>query len=226
MNEILRNLKENFVKYLVLAGIAAGIALPAVLSVRHKYELKQSAMDVVSALNKAQSEATSKKVNVALAIDRGSGICTAFVDDGALSYEKKHNLTLTPGRAANLKLDPNEKVLFRTRIHQIDIVKNDRQYPFPQSVAVREASGALVGGISVDGKLSFGVEFNDRGIPTNLGVETRAYKPCSGSSIAGLFAAMDIKSKTNPIDRYQVAMNPSTGRVRLLLSVNGGACYK
>jgi hypothetical protein len=219
-------LKENIVKYLVLAVIAVGIGLPAVLSVRHKYELKQSAMDVVTALNKAQSEAKSIKENVALAIDRGSGICTAFVDDGALSYEKKHNLPLTPGMAANLKLDPNERVLFRTRIHRIDTVKNDKLYPFPQSVAFKEASGDLVGGISVNGKLSFGVEFNDRGIPTNLGIEKKKYKPCSGSSIAGLFEAMDVKSKTNPIDRYQVAMNPYTGQVHLLLSINRGACYQ
>ncbi len=226
MEKKISDFKGKLGRFAVVAVVVTGIGLPAVFSVRHKYELKQSAMDVVTAVKKARSEARNRGENAALVVDRTTGICTAFVDDGALAYEKKHNLPLTPERAANLKLDPHETVLFRERIHRIDTVKNDRKYPFPKTVPIRSASGALVGGIYVGGKLSPGVEFNGRGIPTNLGKQGTAYKPCRGPSIAGLYSAWDIKSKTNPIDRYQVALNSSTGKVRLLLSVNRGECYQ
>jgi len=222
----LSNFKEKIGRFAVIAVIIIGIGLPAILSVRHKYELKQSAMDVVSAIKKAQSEAESRGKSVALAIDRATGTCMAFVDDGALAYEQQHNLPLTPERAANLRLDPNETVLFRERIHRIDTVNDDREHPFPKAMAVKTASGELVGGISVDGKLFSGVEFNNRGVPTNLGMQRSVYKPCRPSSIAGLYSAWDIKSKTNPVDRYQVALNSSTGKVHLLLSVNRGECYQ
>ena len=218
--------KGTLIKYAVSTILIVGIGLPAILTVRHKFELKDSALDVVTAVQKAQAEAKNRKESVALAIDHTTGICTAFVDDGAVSYEKKNHLPMTPERANNLKLDPNEEVLFRERIHPIDVVKNDREHPFPKTQAVGSASGELVGGILIDGRLYPGVEFNAQGLPTNLGTEETVYKPCRGSSIAGLFSILDVKSKTNPIDRYQVAMNSATGKVLLLLSINGGQCYQ
>lgn len=214
----------NLLKYTVAVLIILVISIPAILSVRHKYELKQSAMDVVTAIKKAQNEAINRKESVALAIDHAHGTCTAFVDDGAVSYQKAKKLPLTPQNADNLRLDPNEKVLFKVRIHRIDVVENDREHPFPKTEAVLTAAGKLVGGIVIDGKVHAGVQFNAKGLPTNLGTETQ-YKPCQGSAVTGFFSVLDVKSKTNPIDRYQVAVNASTGKVLLLVSTNGGECY-
>ena len=122
----LKKFKGTLIKFAVSAILIVGIGLPTILSVRHKLELKESALDVVSAVQRAQAEAMNRKESVALAIDHTTGVLHRFVDDGAVSYEKKNHLPLTPERANNLRLDPNEEVLFRERIHRIDVVKNDR----------------------------------------------------------------------------------------------------
>ncbi len=218
--------KFNLILATVVLVIIAIVVVPSILSVRHKYELKESATDIMSAVKRAQAEAERRGQNVALAIDSVSGTCTAFIDDGALRYERAHKLRLTPENANNLVLDAHETKIFTTKIQAIDAMRNSRKHPFPMGVVAKTATGYPTGGITIAGKLFPGVEFDAHGLPTNLGSGEKAYVPCPGSSVAGLFSAVDVKSTTNPVDRYQVALNAANGSVLLLTSTNGGQCYQ
>lgn len=220
------NDKFNLILVIVVMVIISIVVIPSILSVRHKYELKESATDIVSAVKRAQAEAERRGQNVALAIDSASGTCTAFIDDGALQYERAHKLRLTPKNANNLALDAHETKIFTTKIQSIDAMRNSRKHPFPMGVVAKTATGYPTGGITIAGRLYPGVEFNAHGLPINLGSGEKAYVPCPGSSVAGLFSAVDVKSTTNPVDRYQVALNASNGSVLLLTSTNGGECYQ
>ena len=125
-----------------ISAIIAAIEIPVGIGMRNRYQLRESASDVLSAFKRAQSEAVRRNSSVAITVTTGTpGTCTVFVDDGTGG-----------GVAKNLIQDGAELTLFTTTTQTGNSLANDLVTPLPV-VALKPT-----------------VEFTSGGIPSGTGI--------------------------------------------------------
>ena len=205
----------DFRVVIAIVVMTAMILIPAFISLRNRYILRASATDVLFLVRKAQEEAVKKHAGVAMVVDSKTGTCSIFVDNS--DHDKYPDNGNKHFQNGGLKTAWKSSI----RAHSGDIFKNDRRYSLPIDITVGSAFYP-------------GIEFNGRGLPSNIPAPQNPGAPpayslsCSApDSMAGKsFVAIDIISKNVSNIRYQVLINTMTGGARLVVSMDGGGCFQ
>ena len=132
---------------IAIAGLIAAFVIPGLLGMRHRYQLRSSATDVLATFKRVQSEAIKRNARVAIKIDTGTGTCTVFVDDGAGG-----------GVANDVDRNGTEQILFTTTMQPgtaftnatIPLVAGNPSIEFNSRGLLFTSAGQLTAPVAID----------------------------------------------------------------------------